>query len=161
MPGSGKSTVGKKLASLLNYSFIDFDVEIERKEGATIKAIFELKGEDYFRQIEAQVLGAISGNEKDLVVATGGGTPCFYNGIQLMNLEGKTIFIDVSPDIIIERLKNDVSRPLLKEGVQKNILQLYDERNEVYKKAHIKIEADQIPIDDLITRIVEELKLKP
>ena len=161
MPGSGKSTIGKKLASLLDYSFIDFDREIERKEGATIKAIFEIKGEDYFRQIEAQVLSTVAGQKNNLVVASGGGTPCFYNGIELMNLAGRTIFIDVSPSVLIERLKSDVNRPLLKEGVEKNILKLYKERIDDYSKAHIKIEADNISIDDILKRIVEELKLKP
>lgn len=161
MPGSGKSTIGKKLASSLNFSFVDFDKEIEREEGATIKAIFSIKGEDYFRQIEAQVLSKIAYKKKNLVIASGGGTPCFYNGLELMNSIGTTIFIDVSPEVLINRLKSDTNRPLLKEGVEKNILKLYDERIYVYSKAQIKIEADNISIDDLIKRIVEELKLKP
>ena len=157
MPGSGKSTIGKKLASQLNYSFLDFDGEIERNEGATIKAIFELKGEPYFRQIEAQVLSKVSDFEKNIVVASGGGTPCYYNGIELMNLSGTTVFIDVSPKVLIERLDSDMDRPLLKDNVGIKIRELYNERIKVYSKAHIRIKADNISIDDLITRIVEEL----
>ncbi len=157
MPGSGKSTIGKKLASQLNYSFLDFDGEIERNEGATIKAIFELKGEPYFRQIEAQVLSKVSDIEKNIVIATGGGTPCFYNGIQLMNLSGITVFIDVSTQVLKERLASDIDRPLLQKDVTKKIQELYDERIAKYSKARIKIKADNISIDDLVTRIVEEL----
>ena len=158
MPGSGKSTIGKKLASHLRYSFIDFDAELERREGATIKAIFELKGEDYFRQVEAQVLSDVSKIEKDIVIATGGGTPCHYNGLNLMNTSGKTVFIDVSTETLIGRLKKDVSRPLLMEGVEQKIVKLYHERVATYEKALVKIEADPLSIDDLIKRIVEELK---
>ena len=121
MPGSGKSTIGKKLASQLNYSFLDFDAELERTEGATIKAIFELKGEAYFRQVEAQVLSKVSDQKKNIVIATGGGTPCYYNGLNLMNLTGISVFIDVSPKVLIERLESDVVRPLLKEGVDSKI----------------------------------------
>jgi shikimate kinase len=161
MPGSGKSTVGKKLASKLNYSFLDFDGEIERKEGATIEAIFSLKGEPYFRQIEAQILSKVSERQKSLVVATGGGTPCYYNGLELMNSTGVTVFINVSPDVLIQRLKSDTSRPLLKAGVEQNIKKLFGDRIGVYKNALIKMEADNISTDDLIKRIVEELKLKP
>jgi len=157
MPGSGKSTIGKKLASKLNYSFLDFDSELERREGATIKAIFELKGEAYFRQVEAQVLSKVSEQKKDIIIATGGGTPCYYNGLNLMNLTGISVFIDVSPKALIERLKSDTVRPLLKEGVESKIYELYDERFSVYSKAHIKIKADNISIADLVTRIVEEL----
>lgn len=161
MPGSGKSTIGKKLASLLKYSYIDFDNELERKEGATIKAIFSLKGEPYFRQIEAQLLSHFSEMEKNLVLATGGGTPCFYNGLELINSVGTSIFIDVNPGVLIERLKSDVDRPLLSDGVEENIRMLHKNRIEIYSNAHIKIEADNISIDGLVKKIVKELKLKP
>lgn len=161
MPGSGKSTIGKKLAQTLEYTYLDLDAEVERVEGATVKAVFEIKGENYFRQIEAQVLSAVVDQKKNLVVASGGGTPCHYNGLRLMNAKGTTIFIDVSPEILFDRLKFDDNRPLLKDGAEKNILKLHKERIPVYSKAHIKIEAGHISIDDLIKRIVEELKLKP
>ncbi len=158
MPGSGKSTIGKTLATELGYSYLDLDAEIERSEGATIEAIFELKGEAYFRQIEAQILSKVSEKERSIVVATGGGAPCHYNGLQLMNLSGTTIFIDVKPKTLIERLKSDTSRPLLKKGVEKNIRELYKKRISAYSNAHIKIKADNITIAGLIKRIVEELK---
>lgn len=157
MPGSGKSTIGKKLAEILDLPFLDFDAEIERSEGATVKAIFSIKGEDYFRQIEAQVLSKLAKNKENLVIASGGGTPCFYNGLELMKSLGTTVFIDISPEVIIERLKTDTARPLLEEGVEKNINLLFEKRIGLYSKAHIKIEADNASIDDLVTRIVEEL----
>ena len=161
MPGSGKSTIGKELAILLKYTFLDFDTEIEQQEGATIAAIFSIKGEKYFRQIEAQLLTQIAKRAKDLVVSTGGGTPCYYKGLELMNSTGTTIFIDINPELLINRLKSDMKRPLLKERVKENIRKLYDDRIGVYSNADIKIKADNISIADLIKRIVEELELKP
>jgi len=161
MPGCGKSTIAKELATLLKYTFLDFDTEIEQQEGATIAAIFSIKGEKYFRQIEAQLLTQVAKKAKDLVVSTGGGTPCYYKGLELMNSTGTTIFIDINPELLINRLKSDMKRPLLKERVKENIRNLYDDRIGVYSKADIKIKADNISIADLIKRIVEELELKP
>lgn len=157
MPGSGKSTIGKSLATQLNYAFLDIDTEIERKEGATVEAIFELKGEPYFRQVEAQVLGQVVEKEGDFVIATGGGTPCHYNGLTLMQKVGKTVFINISPKFLINRLKADTQRPLLKDGVENKINKLYSERIDVYSNADIKIEGDNLSVDNLVATIVDKL----
>ncbi|MCF6361028.1 MAG: shikimate kinase [Cyclobacteriaceae bacterium] len=157
MPGSGKSTIGKSLATQLNYTFLDIDTEIERKEGATVEAIFELKGESYFRQVEAQVLGQVAEKKGDFVIATGGGTPCHYNGLALMQKVGKTVFINISPKVLINRLKADTQRPLLKDGVENKIQKLYFDRIDVYSNAEIKIEGDSVTVDKLVATIVDKL----
>lgn len=157
MPGSGKSTVGRLVAKELNYHFIDLDLEIERKEGATIEAVFELKGEAYFRQVEAQVLSDVVEVDGDVLIATGGGAPCFYDGLALMNKVGKTVFINVSPQILIQRLQTDTTRPLLKDGVEKRIVKLYNERLETYRKAQITIEADLLSKFEILKQVIVEL----
>ncbi len=159
MPGSGKSTIGKTLVSEVGYMFIDLDVEVERKEGATIEAIFDLKGEAYFRQIEAQVLSEVAAQEGDCIIATGGGTPCHYNGLTYMDSVGITVFINVSTSALINRLKSDTSRPLLKEGVEERIQKFYKERLTVYSKAQLVIDADLLTKEKLIEKIIEKLKL--
>ncbi len=159
MPGSGKSTIGKTLSYTLNYAFVDLDAEIEQQEGATIEAIFDLKGEAYFRQIEAQVLSKISRREGNCIIATGGGTPCHYSGLSLMQKEGTTIFINVSTNTLINRLKSDTSRPLLKESVAERIENFYKERLTVYSKAQLIINADLLTKEKLVEKIIEALKL--
>ena len=158
MPGSGKSTLGKLLAQALGYSFVDLDLEIEAKEGATIEAIFELKGEAYFRQIEAQVLETVVDRKDDFVMATGGGTPCFYNGLSLMQEKGKVVFLNVSPAILFERLTSDTKRPLLKQGVKARIEQLYGLRIDVYRKADLIIEADFLTSNEVVAFIQKKLQ---
>ena len=157
MPGSGKSTIGKSLASEIDHAFIDLDAEIEAKEGATIEAIFELKGEAHFRQIEAQALTNVSEKEGDYVIATGGGTPCFYSGLALMQNTGITVFINVAPEVLISRLKSDTQRPLLKGGVEIKIQELNTERIGIYSKAEIVIEASQISKQEVIDLIKKKI----
>lgn len=80
MPSSGKSTLGRQIAKSLGYEFIDLDIRIEIAEGKKIAEIFSLNGEEYFRKIENQQLKKIIKDNK-MVVATGGGTPCFHDGL--------------------------------------------------------------------------------
>ncbi len=159
MPGSGKSTIGKALASELGYDFIDLDTNIEASEGATIQAIFELKGEAYFRQIEALELTRVSEKEGDYIIASGGGTPCFYSGLALMQKTGKVVFVNVGAEVLISRLKSDTQRPLLKEGVEKRIQELEKERIEIYSKAEIIINADQLSKQEAIKLIRKEITI--
>ncbi len=154
MPGSGKSTIGKLLATKLNYAFLDLDAVIESSEGASIEAIFELKGEAYFRQIEAQALSNVVEKEGSLVIATGGGTPCYYNGLAFMQKNGTTIFINVPPNVLVERLKADRVRPLLKEGVKQKIQKLYKERLPIYLKSKFIIESNLKSESELVYKIL-------
>ncbi|MBC5994865.1 shikimate kinase [Pontibacter cellulosilyticus] len=115
MMGSGKSTLGRQLAQMLGYTFIDLDEYIEQREQKTIPAIFADQGENTFRQKERDALQAVVQEYADAVVATGGGTPCFFDNINFMNQQGKTVFLAVPPEAIVRRLTvTDLNtRPLL------------------------------------------------
>ncbi len=138
--GSGKSTLGKKLAYNLKYDFIDLDAYIEKEEGRTIKQIFEDDGEDYFRKLERVYLHRIIDKE-DVVISTGGGTPCHFDNMDQMNEYGTTIYINMHPKALIPRLQNSkIFRPLI-EGLEgKELLDFVyktlREREGFYHKSH-------------------------
>ena len=102
--GCGKSTLGKKLAYNIEYDFIDLDIYIQEQEGKSIKEIFVENGEDYFRKLERACLKKVINNKKT-VISVGGGTPCYFDNIQLMNENGLTIYINMHPKYLISRLK--------------------------------------------------------
>lgn len=146
MPSSGKSTLGRQLARELNYEFVDLDRKIELAEGKRISEIFNLEGEEYFRKIETEHLKKIESNSK-LVVATGGGTPIMGNNMEFIKENGISIFLDVKPDKLKERMKNSKrnNRPLYNldsELLLDTLTKTYEERIDTYKKADIVIEGD-------------------
>ena len=130
MPLCGKSTIGKVVAKKLNFKIIDLDTEIIKSENQTIKKIFELNGEKYFREIETQLLDSIINKNKSFIMATGGGTPCFNNNINLINKSGISIYIDTPIKKLEKRLINENERPLLKNNpIQRKVFdKLYNER---------------------------------
>src|SRR5690349_71191 len=107
MPGSGKSTIGKQLAAALLLPFVDLDHEIERKELKSIAEIFSEKGENYFRHTESQMLQQWAGSARDFVMATGGGAPCFFNGLEIINNSGISVFLDVPVSELLRRIQHD------------------------------------------------------
>lgn len=113
MPGSGKSTIGKRLAEKLRMPFIDLDTEIEKREGKPVKDIFTENGEAYFRELESETLNDFALSGQTFVMATGGGAPCFHGGIDIINAHGISIFLDVPIEEIISRIENQKDRPLL------------------------------------------------
>lgn len=141
MPGSGKSTLGRQVAEMLGLPFVDLDTEIEDREGKAIKDIFSSQGEDYFRQVESQLLREWAGSDKSFVMATGGGAPCFYHGIDVINETGISIFLDVPVNELLRRVSNNQDRPLLtaKDMAEQEtrIRSLFEKRIAVYKKAKI------------------------
>ena len=111
--GSGKSTLGRKIARKLNYEFLDTDSAIEEKEGLTIAAIFEQFGEVHFRKLETNILLSLKGKEK-IVIATGGGMPCFNGNMNLLNELGRTFYLKRSVNELVHRLVNAKRvRPLI------------------------------------------------
>lgn len=132
LPGSGKTTMGLDLAVHLGRQFVDLDQDIEKAEKCSIKEIFELKGEAHFRQLEKYHLEKVIAELDSFVMATGGGTPCFFNNLELMKKAGVIIFINTPIQKIEERLKSDESRPLMKSN---SLEQLLDKRKEWYDQA--------------------------
>ena len=156
MMGVGKSTIGKKLSSLLRYTFIDLDKEIEKQEGRTISDIFEQSGEDYFRDIEAKTLRSI--HKEHMVIATGGGTPCFNNNIQYINEHGTSVYLRANPGLIFQRIYRSADkRPLLKgmydEQLREFIKQKMDEREPFYMQAHHVFEIPLQSVESLVIAI--------
>src|ERR1700712_5736801 len=111
--GCGKTTWSRKLAAHLGYEFMDLDHILEEKVGMTIAEYFTTHGQDAFRELESTIL-----KETDypahVVVSTGGGLPCFFDNMEWMNANGKTIYIKLSPKTLADRLdKGKTTRPLL------------------------------------------------
>ena len=146
MPSSGKSTLGKQLAKRLDFQFIDTDDLIETQEIATVSDIFQYKGEDYFRLVENKMLKGIQPNKK-LIVATGGGMPCFHGGMDFIKANGTSIFLNVQPEDLLKRIqKSDTNnRPLInkttsQEELLDNIKKRYEARLQYYQQADIQID---------------------
>jgi len=161
LPGSGKSTLGKQLSDVLHRPFIDLDTEIERECRMPIAEIFKSEGETWFREKEAHVLRKVSDASDEFVMATGGGTPCFYSGIDFMNSKGLSIFLDVSIDVITERInsKEKSKRPLLTQediDISSVIRKLLNDRLPYYLKALHRVSADDIDANTLATLIKRE-----
>ena len=130
--------MGKLLAQALDLPFIDLDVEIEKQEGKAIKEIFNTVGEDYFRTVESTTLQQWAGSDKNFVMATGGGAPCFHDGITVINNAGVSVFLDTPINEIVSRIQTDTNRPLLVaspgieletklQGIRKNRLGCYQQ----------------------------------
>ena len=114
MPSSGKSTLGRKLARALSYRFVDLDKLIVKDQKKTIPEIFQKKGEGYFREVESRILHETRPDQW-LVVATGGGAPCFFDNMAFIKATGISVFINVPPTELAERilLHDKDDRPLL------------------------------------------------
>ena len=131
MPGSGKSTMAKFLCSQISLSFYDLDLEIEKNEGKNIREIFKENGENYFREIETLTLKKIIKEKNNFILATGGGTPCFNDNMNLINKYGISIFLDTSLDILKERIARNNKRPLFNssDNLKKDLSDLLNLRN--------------------------------
>jgi shikimate kinase len=129
MPGSGKTTLGKRLAGLLSCLFVDLDEVIEKQENALIKDIFRHSGEEQFRMIEHFALANTLGRYSRMVLATGGGTPRFHDNMDLINARGVSIFLDTPMDKIVSRIHSNKDRPLI---FSESIDELRKEMNQVY-----------------------------
>lgn len=145
--GSGKTTVGKKLALQLGYQFLDLDDHIERRVDLSISEIFKKYGEDVFRQLETSALRSTLRKE-EVVISTGGGTPCQNDNMTWINKNGKSIFISESPEVLLSRLKNEKARrPLIKNMNDTELLNFIEtnlnERMKFYKKAHFKVDTSE------------------
>lgn len=145
--GSGKSTLGKRLASAGGWTFYDLDSRIEAREGRTVTGIFEQSGEEYFREAEAAALRNMP-DEKDMVIACGGGTPCYMDNMDFMNRSGVTLYLKLDVATLAQRLMNARKvRPLLK-GMDKNELEDYigkllAEREKWYKRSQLIVDGSK------------------
>ena len=153
LPGSGKSTLGKELALQLNYTFADLDQLIEQTAGRSIPQIFQEFGEAHFRQLETAALKeALLQNQ--LVLAVGGGTPCFFENMSVINT-ACSMYLDVPlAELAIRLQPHTANRPLLQQGdIAATIRHLHRERHDFYKKAQHVVSGNDITVDNLISEI--------
>ncbi len=154
MPGAGKSTLGRQIAEKIHIPFFDLDDIIVNAEQRSIPNIFEKEGEDYFRKIERESLHRIISEKQEMVLACGGGTPCFYDNMDFMKKSGKTVFVDVPVEGLELRLLENDDRPLLQSGdLSGNLRNLYISRKSFYEEASIIVTQEE----DLGS-IVEKIK---
>jgi shikimate kinase len=156
--GSGKSTLGRALAEKAGYRFIDMDERFEQEAGVDIPEFFCHSGEDEFRQKEHEMLKSLV-KEEDAVIATGGGTPCHFDNMEMMNAAGITVYLKVSADELYRRLKDSADeRPLLRDvipaGLKAFIAGHLKERERYYLKARIVWDSDGSDIQGLIRKLL-------
>ena len=138
----GKTTYGRALAEEMQYDFIDTDDLIEEHCNKSIVEIFATEGEEKFRQYERQALRDLLHREK-LVVACGGGLPCFFDNMERMNACGTTIYLEAEVELLVQRIEkeNNLHRPLLngKKGLElrRHIESLLSIREKYYRQAQI------------------------
>jgi shikimate kinase len=155
--GSGKTTAGKKLASLLGWKFIDLDKEIEEYTGKTIPEIFSGKGEEYFREQETQLLRKLK-SETNTIISTGGGTPCHSDNMNYMIDTGLTIYLKLTPGQLKSRLSGSKGeRPLIKD-LEPDALQTFIEkklsaREKWYEKSELTFEGMDLDINALLESV--------
>ncbi|NKI33508.1 shikimate kinase [Croceivirga thetidis] len=157
--GSGKSTVGKQLAETLDYEFHDLDSLIEKKEQKSISKIFEERGEIYFRKLESEVLVETLNSKREIVLALGGGTPCYASNMQkLQNGNTISIYLKLSITELVNRLSNEQwQRPLIREIPIKELPEFIGkhlfERGFFYNQADKILEVDGKSVAEQVTAI--------
>ncbi|MCS6998370.1 MAG: shikimate kinase [Aquificaceae bacterium] len=152
---SGKSTLGRLLSERTRWSFVDLDEELERVEGMSIVEIFDKKGEDFFRRRELEMLKDLSRRE-GVIISTGGGLGANPTAMDFMKSMGLVVWLKVGFDTFLQRCGKDPSRPLLKRS-REELLRLFEERSEVYQRAHITLEASSKP-EILMENLLANLK---
>ena len=162
--GCGKSLISKSLAKTLNLKCIDLDHKIEMKEKMKISEIFEIKGELEFRKIEKEVLLDILKFYKKAVISLGGGTPCYFENMNVINSNSKYVFyIKNSNKVLSERLfKERINRPLISkiqslDNMMEFVSKHMFERMHYYNMAKYKINTGKKKIDEIINEIIEIL----
>ena len=154
--GSGKSYVARQLTELIDFPSVDMDKAIEAQEGKSVKEIFAQNGESYFRKLEHQFIEAIDPKD-DLIVATGGGAPCFYDNMRLMNEKGLTIYLNRSKEKCLEQLLKGIEKRPLLQGMSKDqVSDFYDnklaERQSYYQQA--KWQIGDLEAEELANKII-------
>ena len=151
--GAGKTTIGKILAKDLGIPFYDLDWYIETRMRKKVKQIFDERGEEGFRIIERNMLHEVAEFE-DVVVACGGGTPCFFDNMEYLVGQGDVVYLRGTPDVLFRHLKLGKSDEELLEYIKENV----EKREEFYKKANHIVDIPCMEDEDKILDTTEKIK---
>ncbi|MBI1343647.1 MAG: shikimate kinase [Terrimonas sp.] len=157
--GSGKTFRGRQLSQKLGIPFFDLDEQVVNQEGISVKRIFEEKGEEYFRMAEKEALHIITESHDAFVMATGGGTPCYFNNIEYMKKSGTTVWINTPHETLFNRLiREKEERPLLNrlsdEQLRSFIIKKYADRKIYYEQSALNIDDENTTLEELTEKIV-------
>lgn len=160
LPGAGKSTVGSAVAERLGRTFLDFDVEIERRESMTVSQIFAEKGEGYFRQREHELTEELRSFGK-MILAAGGGWVMNAGVVTLLRPPSRLLYLKALPETVLERLGSDRgSRPLLsRPDPAGELRRLLDARRAAYEGADHTLDTERLNFQRVVDKVVEQIGL--
>ena len=159
--GSGKSTLGRHLAHKFSYNFFDLDELIEQKAGLTIPEIFKKQGVIYFRKLENEVLKSALLENLNTIIAVGGGTPCYYDNMKMINENSISIYLRATvPQLALRLFPERENRPLIKDQETVSDLQEFIgkhlfERNAFYNEAQATVDVGSLTVNEAVNRCVQ------
>ena len=156
--GSGKSVIGRKLSAAMSYTFLDLDEAFETRYKINIHTFFQKYGEQEFRLLERKLLWETRTLENH-IIATGGGTPCFFDNMDFIRNHGTAVYLKVSIPVLVQRLQNSrKSRPLLRgntpESLEERILAILEKRVPFYERAQVIVDEENLDIP-MLQRILD------
>jgi shikimate kinase len=156
--GCGKTHWARLLSQKLSFPFFDLDEKIVEHENKSVAEIFDNEGEEYFRLLEKDVLHLLSESHDSFVMATGGGTPCFYNNIDYLKKQGTVVWINCSTDCLYQRLiKEKSQRPLISDipddELKSYIVRKYSSRKIFYQQANVILPEEHVTIENMVSKI--------
>ena len=160
MMGSGKTSIGKRLAKIIDVRFIDTDFEIEKKANDSIVNIFKNKGEDYFRKLEEDTIQEIiKNNDEVIILSLGGGSLIREQTLELVKKNTLLIWIKADINTLAKRIENRKNRPLINQGnITETISNILDKRIHLYQQAHMEISSDRKISNDFLYDILKKIK---
>ncbi|MFB9120888.1 shikimate kinase [Bergeyella porcorum] len=163
--GSGKSHISKLLSSKLNFKLIDLDKEIIKRNNCSISEIFQKKGEIFFRKQEREALEEVLATEQNAILSLGGGTPVYYNNMDVINQNSISIYLSANIPTLTQRLyKQKDKRPLIAnisdEALPEFIAKHLFERNPFYRKAQFMVSTDKKTPEEIVDEIIHLLPIR-
>jgi len=154
--GAGKTTIGRRLAKKLDYQFIDLDELFEQKFHYSIANFFDHFGEEKFREIEHELLKQTIQENDNVIISTGGGTPCFYTNMDIMNEHGLTLYIKMHKDSLKHRLLMSKRRRPVLPGLKEDEMELFinklmDYRGPIYEQAQLTVKGEDLKIEAIVS----------
>ncbi|NLV53436.1 MAG: shikimate kinase [Bacteroidales bacterium] len=159
--GAGKTTIGKVLAREMGMDFYDLDNYIEGRFHQKIPEVFAEKGEEGFREVERKMLHEVAEFE-NIILSCGGGTPCFFDNMDYMNLQGETVFLDAPPRVLKEHLQmGKTVRPLIQGKTEEELIAFIEQslqmRLPFYQKARHTLKIETIHTKEQIKNYVDQI----